>query len=184
MAPAAFRYNWEHSAFLCASLQDLLRKSTQKPRFAVTVTANFSFRIFSIKIWCMYSRKPTVQWSEVTCCSRIWSNGSSQGRNYTDVFFNKSCIFEGGFCLVGWGCFYPRLFQWPYSYHCLSECCTGPAEGMTQRKGKEQHQLEASQINFEMRTFPQGVVLCETAFKTCWRREVCFPILSSTHRNS
>lgn len=26
MAPAVFRYNWEHSAFLCASLQDLLRK--------------------------------------------------------------------------------------------------------------------------------------------------------------
>lgn len=111
MAPAAFRYNWEHSAFLCASLQDLLRKSTQKPRFAVTVTANFSFRIFSIKIWCIYSRKPTVQWSEVTCCSRIWSNGSPQGRNYTDTFFNKSCIFEEGFVWLVGVVFTPDYFS-------------------------------------------------------------------------
>lgn len=37
---------------------------------------------------------------------------------------------------------------------------------MTEKKEKEQYGLEVSQTIFEIRTFPQGVVLCETAFKT------------------
>lgn len=45
---------------------------------------------------------------------------------------------------------------------------------MTEKKEKEQYGLEVSQTIFEIRTFPQGVVLCETAFKTRWSREVCF----------
>lgn len=163
---------------LCTSLcitAGFVKGGIQKPRLAVTVTVNFSFRIFSTKSWCIYSRKPTVQWSEVTSCPRIWSNGSSQGRNRHLLWKQKLHLFN---LLV----FSPSLFRWSYPYHCLSEPCTGPADGMTQRKRKQQHGLKVSQTIFEIRAFPQGVVLCETAFKIHWSQ--LSTSFFSAHRNS
>lgn len=95
--------------FLCITAGFI--KGGIQNQLAVTVTINFSFRNFSIKIWHIHSRKPTVQWSEVTSCSRIWSNCSSQGRNYIDIFFgNKSYFFLRFFFSVCWG-FFPQFIS-------------------------------------------------------------------------
>lgn len=69
----------------------------------------------------------------------------------------------------------------PYSHHCLSESCTGPAEGTIQRKGKEQYGLQLLKS-----TFTQGATLCETAIEknTLRKKSLLFPPFFLMLRNS
>lgn len=183
MAPAAFRYNWEHSAFLCASLHDLLRKVPRNQDLLWRSLQTLASGSFPLKSGVYIAENQQFNGQKLPAAPEYGVMVLPKAEITQILSLTKAVFLRRG--LFGWlGLFLPQTISVTLLIPLPLRVLHRTSWRDDTEEGEGAYQLEASQINFEMRTFPQGVVLCETAFKTCWRREVCFPILLSTHRNS